>query len=120
MRMDEAYREARRKSFDRIAEAYDRYRPAYPAEMVDWILSVCGIGDGGRLLEIGSGTGKASLPFAQRALFVVCIEPAEHMLAMARKRLKEYPHVQFVLSSFEGWMLEAGAFDLVISAQAFH
>jgi SAM-dependent methyltransferase len=118
--MEEQDREERRRSFYRIAEAYDRYRPGYPAEMVDWILSVCEIGDGGHLLEIGSGTGKATMPFAQRALNIVCIEPAGTMASVGRLRLKDYPHVQFEQKTFEEWDLTPEAFDLVYSAQAFH
>jgi hypothetical protein len=61
--------EKRSREFDTVAELYDAYRPDYPGELIESILSTTGIPPGGRILEIGSGTGKATAPFARRGFF---------------------------------------------------
>ena len=60
--------------FDEIAELYDRARPGYPEALVDDVVALSGIAPGGRILEIGSGTGKATEAFARRGFRIVCLE----------------------------------------------
>ena len=52
--------------FDGVAEAYDRFRPSYPASLVDEACSIGGFGAGSRVLEIGCGTGKLTVALAKR------------------------------------------------------
>jgi cyclopropane fatty-acyl-phospholipid synthase-like methyltransferase len=47
--------------FDEDADLYDRARPGYPAQLFDDLAELAGVGPGCRLLEIGPGTGKATL-----------------------------------------------------------
>lgn len=108
------------RSFDTVAELYDTYRPGYPLPLVEYILSTTGIPKDGRILEIGSGTGKATTLFAQRGYSILCIEPGEHLLQIARKKLQAFPKVDFRLTTFEDWESDGDPFDLVVSAQAFH
>jgi ubiquinone/menaquinone biosynthesis C-methylase UbiE len=61
-----------RASFDDVAERYDRARPGYPAELFDDLAALTGLRAGDRVLEIGPGTGQATLPLARRAL-LACI-----------------------------------------------
>jgi SAM-dependent methyltransferase len=117
---DQEVMKKRGRSFETIAEQYDTFRPSYPPAMIDFILSKSGISHPGRILEIGSGTGKATLPFAQRGYCVQCIEPGESMAEVARRKLKQYPGIQFSITSFEEWKGPEEHFDLVISGQAFH
>ena len=108
------------RSFDTVAELYDTYRPSYPAPLVEQILSTTGIPNGGRILEIGSGTGKATMLFAQRGYSILCIEPGKHLAEIARKKLATFSKVKFQVTTFEDWESKGDLFDLVISAQAFH
>ena len=57
-----------RFTFDDIAGLYDRHRPRYPERLFDDLLSLSGITPSERILEIGSGTGQATLPLARRGL----------------------------------------------------
>ena len=59
-------REERRKTFDEVAELYDRHRPGYPEQLVDDVVWLSGIPPRGRIIEIGCGPGKATVPFARR------------------------------------------------------
>lgn len=111
---------ADRQSFDSVAERYHVYRPGYPTELIEDIIRFSGIQPDGRILEIGSGTGKATLLFAQKGYSILCLEPGQNLLEVAASNLSAYPQVRFVKARFEEWNSEQLKFDLVISAQAFH
>ena len=52
--------------FGEVADLYDRSRPGYPASLVDEVVSYAGLTAGDAVLEVGCGTGKATVPFAAR------------------------------------------------------
>ncbi len=108
------------RSFDTVAELYEAYRPSYPVPLVEQILLTTGIPKDGHILEIGSGTGKATMLFAQRGYPILCIEPGEHLARIARRKLTAFSKVKFRTTTFEDWEADGKLFDLVISAQAFH
>src|SRR5229473_3098932 len=112
--------EASRTSFDRSAELYDAARPSYPEALVDEAVARSGIPDGGRILEIGAGTGKATLPFARRGYAIVALEPGGNMAAVLRRKVAAFPEVAVEEVTFEAWSGADRSFDMVVSAQAFH
>jgi SAM-dependent methyltransferase len=112
-------REAR-QTFDEVADLYDRVRPRYPAALIDDVVGLIPNRPGARVLEIGCGSGQATIDFATRGLHLRCLEPGRNLARLARVRLAAFPHAEVVEQSFEEWRLENEAFDLVISAQAFH
>jgi SAM-dependent methyltransferase len=109
-----------RATFDRVAPLYDEARPTYPEELFDDVVSLSGIPPGGRILEIGCGTGQATVPFARRGYRILCVELGENLAAVARRRLAAYPQVEVRTGAFEDWPEERSAFDLAVSAEAFH
>jgi SAM-dependent methyltransferase len=113
-------RNSLRTTFDEAAALYDEVRPGYPEDLFDDIVSLSGIPAGGRILEIGCGTGQATVPFARRGYHILCIELGENMAAVARRNLKGYPQAEVRTGAFEESSLQEGAFDLAISATAFH
>ena len=84
------------------------------------VIALSGIPPGGRILEIGCGTGQATIDFARRGFLVTGLEPGPALARLARERLAAFPHVTVLPCTFEEWPLETGACDLIISAQAFH
>lgn len=108
-----------RLSFDEVAEAYDAVRPAYPAELVEAIGTVLE-GTQGRILEIGCGTGQATLPFARQGYPITALEPGPKLARIAAKNLAAFPQADVQSSTFEDWVAAAGQYDLVMSATAFH
>jgi SAM-dependent methyltransferase len=108
------------RRFNGVADRYDACRPAYPEELIDALISMTGIRTGSRILEIGSGTGKATLLFARRGFSILCIEPGQNLVSVAAQALKNYPRVEFEAVAFEEWHEHPGEFALVMSAQAFH
>ena len=108
-----------REMFEQVPELYDRARPAYPAELFDDLVELAGLQDGGRVLELGSGTGKATLPLAERGLEIVGLELGEGLAAVARRKLAAFPDVEIVNGTFETW--DTGArFDAVAAFTSFH
>lgn len=108
-----------RFTFDAVADAYARIRPGYPAALIDALVEGAGLRPGARLLEIGSGPGTATAPLVERGYALVCVEPGEHLAALARARFADAP-VQVHVTTFEDFEPEPGAFDLVFAAQSFH
>lgn len=112
--------ESLRSTFNSAAEEYDAIRPGYPPALIEDVLALAATPKGGRALEIGCGTGQATLPFAQRGLQILCLDIGPDLLAIAAKKLQNYPQVRFKLKSFEQWPAQVGKFDLIYSATAFH
>jgi SAM-dependent methyltransferase len=110
----------RRSTFDEAAELYDRARPPYPPALFDDLAELAGIGPGSRVLEIGPGTGQATVPLAARGCRIVAVELGSQLAAVARRNLVGFPAVEVVTAAFEDWSLPPEPFDLVLSATAFH
>ena len=109
-----------RGTFDEAALLYDEVRPGYPEDLFDDVVSLSGIPAGGRILEIGCGTGQATVPFARRGYRVLCVELGENLAALARRNLEAYPQAEVHIGPFEEWRLQEETFDLAVSATAFH
>jgi SAM-dependent methyltransferase len=109
----------RRLAFGRVAELYDEARPSYPAAAIDAILAAAALAPGGALYEVGAGTGKATVLFAERGYGVTAIEPSAEMARVARQRCARYRLVTFVESDFEHWRAPEPR-RLLASAQAWH
>jgi SAM-dependent methyltransferase len=113
-------RDRLRTTFDEAASLYDEVRPGYPQELFDDVVSLSGIQQAGRILEVGCGTGQATVPFAHRGYRILCIELGGNLAAVARRNLEGYPQSEVYIGAFEDWPLQEEAFDLAISATAFH
>ena len=110
----------RRFTFDAVAELYDAVRPGYPEALVDRVSQAADLRAGDSILEIGSGTGKATKSFAERGFRVVALEPGANLIGVARRSLARFPNVEFIASTFEDWPLEPAKYKLVYAAQSFH
>jgi SAM-dependent methyltransferase len=108
-----------RDTFDEAAELYDRARPGYPPAVFDDLAALAGLGPGARVLELGAGTGKATVPLAGRGYAVVAVELGPHLAAVARRNLAGFPAARVVVAAFEDWPLPAEPFDAVVAATAF-
>ena len=118
--MAEADRARLRATFDEAAERYDRARPGYPPAVFDDLAELAGAGPGCRVLEIGPGTGQATVPLAERGCWIVAVELGAGLAAVARRKLARFPRVEVVVAAFEDWPLPPEPFDLVLAATAFH
>ena len=107
---------ARALSFGTVAEAYERFRPGYPVELLELVTAYAGAPIR-TALEIGAGTGKATRLFAQGGIAVTATEPDAAMLAELRKH--QSANVTTVQSAFEDLPLDT-SYELVYSAAALH
>lgn len=83
-------------------------------------LAAAGVGPGARVLEIGCGTGQATVALAERGCRIVAVELGPQMAAVARRNLARFDAVEVVTAAFEDWPLPVEPFDVVFSATAFH
>jgi SAM-dependent methyltransferase len=117
----QADRDRLKVTFDTVADRYHQARPSYPAEIYDALVSLADLRPGARLLEVGCGTGKATLPLAERGFSITCLEPGPQLAATAARNLARFDQVRIVQQSFEDWQPDdAEPFDLVYSATAWH
>jgi SAM-dependent methyltransferase len=109
-----------RQTFETAAERYDRARPGYPAAIFDELATLGELPAGSRILEIGAGTGLATVPLAQRGYRIVALELGEELASIARRRLTDHADVEVIVAAFEEWPLPGEPFDAVVAATAFH
>jgi SAM-dependent methyltransferase len=117
---DDLSRRGLRTGFDQAAEDYERTRPVCPPQLFDDLLDVAGLHAGGRVVEIGCGTGQATVPLAERGLAVSAVELGPELAAIARRRLSAFPDVDVVTSSFEDWPGDGTPFDAVVAVNSLH
>lgn len=106
--------------FDSVAELYDRARPAYPDEVFDDLAELARLREDARVLEIGCGTGQATLPLARRGYRITAVELGANLAAVTRRNLAAFPNVDVQTAAFEDWPLPEQPFDLVFAATSFH
>ena len=104
---------SRASSFGAAADAYERGRPPYPAEAIDWLLPR----DARRVLDLGAGTGKLTRQLHERRLDVVAVEPSAEMRDQLARTL---PDVALLEGTAESIPLPADSVDAVLVAQAWH
>lgn len=107
------------RTFGTEAAAYDRGRPGYPADAVEWILTHAATDDGALpdVVDLGAGTGKFTAGLVGRAASVTAVEPD----ALMRERLEtNLPGVVAIDGSAERIPLGDDSADVVTMAQAWH
>jgi trans-aconitate methyltransferase len=112
--------EGAKASFNTAAEQYDQARPSYPSAVIRKVIERAQLRPSAKIVEVGAGTGKASMLFAKRGYEMLCIEPGVQMSAVLRRNLQPFPKANVLTTTFEDWKPKRGAYDLLISAQAFH
>jgi trans-aconitate methyltransferase len=99
------------ESFGAVAADYDRFRPSYPAQLIDDLAAL----RPAAVLDIGCGTGKAATLLAGRGLDVLGVEPDAAMAEVARSH-----GIDVEVGHFETWADAGRRFDLITCAQAWH
>jgi SAM-dependent methyltransferase len=102
-------------TFGEVAEEYDRVRPTYPPQLIEDLLAYS---SPATALEIGAGTGKATVAIALTGVQVLALEPDPAMALVLRQRVAGLA-VNIAMGTLESYEPEE-QFDLAYSAQAFH
>ncbi len=100
-------------SFGEEAAAYERGRPSYPPEAIDWLLPP----GAHTVLDLGAGTGKLTVRLAERGLDVIAVDPIQEMLEVLSTSLPDTPAL---LGTAEEIPLPDDSVDSVLVAQAWH
>src|SRR5438270_1044127 len=74
----------RARSFDAWAGDYARYRPGYPDVLFNEIWTRLALPEHPRVVDLGAGTGRASLAMAALGWRVTAVEPGKPMLDVLR------------------------------------
>ncbi len=106
--------------FDSAVSLYDRMRPGYTDELYKAVFDYVSIGENSRAVEVGSGSGQATLPVLRTGCAVTAVEYGENFSQMLREKFREYEKFSVVTGKFEDVPLEENMYDLVFSATAFH
>jgi ubiquinone/menaquinone biosynthesis C-methylase UbiE len=104
------------------AEYYTRFRPRYPAVLVDAIERTVGLGPEDSLLDLACGTGEVSLAFADRVGDIWAIDLEPEMVAMAEQNAlyRGIRRVHWLVGRAEDAELPEDHFTMVAAGRAFH
>lgn len=110
-----------KRTFNEVAELYDRARNRYPAALFEGLFQLSGCHSSSHVLEIAAGTGIATMHLAEHGCRVTAVELGEDMARVAQRKLAHFEKVDVQIGAFEEWKPPAGVqYDLVVVATAFH
>jgi SAM-dependent methyltransferase len=104
---------------DRV-ENYVKYRPSYPSDLVDLLVTECGLTPNSVIADIGSGTGILTQLLLDRGYHVFAVEPNQPMRAAAERALSGNPRFHSIEGRAEATGLAGASVDLITVGQAFH
>ena len=102
--------------FSDAAKLYERHRPSYPPELLDWIQAETQVRPPAPVADVGCGTGISTRLLAERGYDVVGVDPNEAMLEKARAA----GGARYIKGEAAATGLPEASVDLVTVAQAFH
>jgi SAM-dependent methyltransferase len=104
-------------AFGRAAREYEFGRPEWPGELLDRVISECGISAEATVLDLGAGTGKLTRALAARVARVIAVEPDHDMRAVLEEVVAG---VEALAGEGEAIPLADASVDAVFSGEAFH
>jgi SAM-dependent methyltransferase len=99
--------------FSAAADLYERARPSYPQEAIDWLVATTGMGAESTVVDLGAGTGKLTRLLLPSGARVVAVEPIAEMRA-------HIAGAEVLDGTAEAIPLDDDSVDVVAVAQAFH
>lgn len=109
-----------KERFSNRVDAYQKFRPGYPKEAIDYLYGTVGLRSDSRIADIGAGTGIFSKLLLERGSSVIAVEPNEAMRSAAEKTLAGHSNFQAVSGSAEATGLPDQSVDFIVCAQSFH
>jgi SAM-dependent methyltransferase len=99
---------------------YVKYRPSYPAAIIDLLSAECGLTQDSIVADVGSGTGLLAELFLKAGNRVLGIEPNREMRETGEQLLKGYQRFGSIDATAEVTTLPAHSVDFITAGQAFH
>ncbi|MEN6313183.1 MAG: class I SAM-dependent methyltransferase [Clostridiaceae bacterium] len=109
-----------RFTFNEDVLNYDKMRPTYVKELYEDIIQFSNLDSNKNALEIGIGTGQATLPFLSTRCKLTAVELGEDMAKFSKEKFEKFHNFDVRNSDFENVNLENDNYDLIYSATAFH
>jgi SAM-dependent methyltransferase len=120
MELSEEARLQRARTFDQIADLYDQGRREPPGWLYDTVFAESRLDTAAaRVLEIGCGTGKSTVPMARRGASILALEMGANLARLAQHHLASFPKAEVLCTRFEDWR-PTERFDLVLAITAWH
>ena len=107
-------------TFDTAAATYEKLRPGYVEKLYQTIFAYIPINASKKVVEVGIGSGQATLPVLQTGCEFTAVEYGKNFSKLCTEKFKAYPNFSVVTNKFENVDFETDAYDLVFSATAFH
>jgi SAM-dependent methyltransferase len=106
--------------FSTRVEDYIKYRPSYPATLLELLCARCGLSATATVADVGSGTGILTELLLETGAQVFAVEPNNEMRAAAERLLGDYGRFRSVNGTAEATTLPDAGVDLITASQAFH
>jgi ubiquinone/menaquinone biosynthesis C-methylase UbiE len=113
------FADAKNRFSSRVAD-YLRYRPRYPAGVLDLLQMECLLTPAHAIADIGSGTGFLAELFLKNGNSVFGVEPNKEMREAGEQYLEPYPRFTSIEGSAEATTLGDSSVSFVTAGQAFH
>lgn len=106
--------------FSNRVENYVKYRPTYPAEVLELFKEEVGLTTDSVVADIGSGTGISANLFLENGSTVYGVEPNAKMRKAAEEFLQGYDNFESIDGTAENTTLPDDSVNILVAAQAFH
>lgn len=107
-------------TFNSVYTEYDRCRPTYIKEVYDDIFNAKEINSSSNVLEVGIGTGQATLPIIKTGCNLTAVELGDKLAEFSSYKFKNYENFKVENLAFQELEYPSSSFDLIYSATAFH
>lgn len=106
--------------FSSKVDNYRKYRPTYPAEVIDLLRHECGLTSEAVVADIAYGTGLFTKLLAETGARVIGVEPNAPMRQAGEEYLAAYANFRSIEGTAEATGLADRSIDLLAAAQAAH
>jgi ubiquinone/menaquinone biosynthesis C-methylase UbiE len=106
--------------FSSRVESYVRYRPSYPAAVIELLKNECGLTANSIIADIAFGTGIFTKLLLENGNRVFGIEPNANMRRAGEEFLGSFPNFTSVAGTAEDSTLSSQSVDFATAAQAAH
>ncbi len=105
--------------FNGKAQFY-KARPTYPDECIDFLISKFNLNKNSVIADIGAGTGILSVPFLEKGMTVLSVEPNAEMFNELKNNLSKYEKSFCCQATAEETTLKDRSCDLIVVGSALH
>jgi len=107
--------------FNTCATEYHKFRPDYPMALFELLIERFKLSNTSLIADVGCGTARASIAFAEQNIKVIGLDPSLEMLQLGQKTSQDLGlQISFLQSSAEEIALSDKTIDFINCAQAFH